>query len=431
MTHPRRARSFPGPKVLLLIGITLLGLTHASCARVQSHYKLPQLAVADSAFLPTVEAYTTAALDGNTVDLLLNGDQIFPSVLGAIRSARATITYAQYFYEEGQIGVELAAAFAERCRAGVRAHILLDGFGALLIPAAYRDSMTQAGCEVSTFRPLSPLAVLAPFGFGKSNNRSHRRILVVDGRVGFTGGVGVSPKWLGDGRTEGHWRQTDVRLEGPVVASLQGAFVENWLEATGNVLGGEPYFPRLSRRGSVFAQVVRSSPAGGSFSMYTMFLLAMSSARRSIYITNPYFLPDDRMTLALTEAAQRGVRVVVLLPGAIDNNIVRQASRSKFGLLLEAGIEIYEYQAGLLHAKTMTVDGIWATIGSTNLDTRSFALNDEVNAVVYHNDVVGQLERVFAADLTYSRKIELGRWRRRGFVDRLLEILSLPVRDQL
>jgi len=418
-------------KIVLLIGVTLLGLAHASCARVQSHYALPQLAVADPSFLPTLEAYTSPALDGNTVDLLLNGDQIFPAVLAAIRSARTTITYAQYFYEEGPIGLELAEAFAERCRAGVRAHILLDGFGSLQIPAAYRDSMTRAGCEVSTFRPLSPLLVLSPFGFGKHNNRGHRRILVVDGQVGFTGGAGVSPKWLGDGRMEGHWRDTNVRLDGPVVASLQGAFVENWLEATGNVLGGEPYFPRLSRRGAVSAQVVRSSPAGGSFSMYTMFLLAMSSARQSIFITNPYFLPDDRMTRALTEAAQRGVRVVILLPGAIDNNIVRQASRAKFGLLLEAGIEIYEYRAALLHAKTMTVDGIWATIGSTNLDTRSFALNDELNAVVYHTDVVGQLEKVFADDLTYSRKIDLERWRRRGFVNQLLELLSLPVRDQL
>ena len=415
----------------MLIGVTLLGLAHASCARVQSHYVLPQLAVADRSFLPTMEAYTAAAFDGNAVNLLLNGDEIFPAALEAIRSARETITYAQYFYEEGAIGLELAEALSERCRAGVRTHILLDGFGSLLIPPEYLDSMKRAGCEVSSFRPLSPLVLFAALGFGRSNNRSHRRILVVDGRIGFTGGVGVSPKWLGNGRKEGHWRQTDVRIEGPVVASLQSAFVENWLEATGNVLGGEPYFPPLSPRGSVFAQVVRSSPAGGSFSMYTMFLLAMSSARRSIYITNPYFLPDQRMTRALTEAAGRGVRVVVLLPGAIDNNIVRHASRSQFGPLLEAGIEIYEYQAGLLHAKTMTVDGIWATIGSTNLDTRSFALNDEVNAVVYHNEVVGQLEKVFADDLTYSRKVDLERWRKRGFFDHLLEMLSFPVRPQL
>jgi len=208
--------------------------------------------------------------------------------------------------------------------------------------------MTDAGCEVVTFPPLSLLVVLGPFGFGKDNNRSHRRILVVDGRVGFTGGVGVSPSWTGNGRTKDHWRQTDVRIEGPVVASLQGAFVENWLEATGTVLGGEAYFPRLAAHGTVTAQVVHSSPAEGSFSMYTMFLLAMSSAQHPIYITNPYFLLDARMTRALTEASRRGVRVVVLLPGPIDNYMVRHASRAGFGELFKAGIKIYEYQAGLL-----------------------------------------------------------------------------------
>jgi cardiolipin synthase len=416
---------------VLLIGVTLLGLAHASCARVQSHFELPDLAAADPSFLPTIEAYTSTAIGGNTVTLLLNGDEIFPAQLTAIRSARETITYAQYFYDEGPIAAEIAEALADRCRAGVRAHVLLDGFGTLAMPAEYRETMTQAGCEVATFRPLSPLSLVAIFGFGTSNKRNHRRLLVVDGRVGFTGGSGISPKWLGNGRTEGQWRETDVRVEGPVVGKLQGAFVENWLEATGNVLGGGAYFPSLPRRGSVFAQVIRSSPAGKSFSMYTMFLLAMSAARRSIYITNPYFLPDDRMTRALTEASQRGVKVVVLLPGAIDNNIVRMASRSKFGPLLVAGIEIYVYQAGLLHAKTMTVDGIWATVGSTNLDTRSFALNEEVNAVIYHNEVVGQLEKVFADDLTYSKKIDLEQWRSRGFLDHLLEILSIPVRPQL
>jgi cardiolipin synthase len=197
------------------------------------------------------------------------------------------------------------------------------------------------------------------------------------------------------------------------------------------VLGGEPYFPRPVSRGSVTAQVVHSSPSQGSFSMYTMFLLAMSSARHSIYITNPYFLPDVRMTRALTEAARRGVRVAVLLPGAIDNNIVRHASRAGFGELFEAGIEIYEYQAGLLHAKTMVIDGAWATIGSTNLDTRSFALNEEVNLVVYGSEVAGRLERIFGDDLEYSRRIDAEAWRRRGVVDRMLEILSLPFRQQL
>jgi cardiolipin synthase len=420
-----------GRNTVWLIGVTLFGLVSAACVRVQSHLELPELAAEDPSFLPTIEAYTSTAHGGNSATLLLNGDQIFPAQLAAIRSASATISYAQYFYEEGPIGLEIAEALAERCRAGVRAHILLDGFGTLAMPAAYRETMTEAGCEVATFRPLSPLTLLGIFGFGRDNKRNHRRMLVVDGQVGFTGGSGVSPKWMGDGRTEGHWRDTELRIEGPIVSRLQGAFVENWLEATGNVLGGDAYFPPLPRRGSVSAQIVRSSPEGGGFSMYTMFLLAMSAARRSIYITNPYFLPDDRMIRVLTEAPPRGVRVVVLLPGAIDNNLVRQASRSHFGALLEAGIEIYEYRAGLLHAKTMTVDGIWATVGSTNLDTRSFALNEELNAVLYDKDVAGQLEKIFADDLTYSRKVDYARWQNRGFFNRLLELLSLPVRDQM
>jgi cardiolipin synthase len=414
---------------ILIVGVTLLGM---ACARVNPHLAVPALTMADPSFIPTVEAYTASSVGGgNAVNLLLNGDEIFPAELAAIRAARKTITYAQYDYEDGPIARQFAEAFADRCRAGVRAHILLDGFGTLLMPAEYRETMTQAGCEVATFRPLSPLALLSPFGLGSDNRRNHRRILVVDGRVGFTGGSGVSKKWAGDGRTDGHWRDTDVRVEGPVVESLQGAFAENWLATTGNVLGGEDYFPRLSPRGRVTAQVVRSSPAGGSFAMYTMFLVAMSSARRSIYITNPYFLPDDRMIQALTTAPGRGVRVVLLLPGAIDNNLVRQVSRAKLGELLEAGIEIYEYRAGLLHAKTMTVDGVWATIGSSNLDNRSFALNDELNLVVYNRAVASRLEKIFADDLAYSRKIDYQQWRDRGPVGRLLGFLSLPVRDQL
>ena len=416
----------------LFMVVVALGLASSACARVQSHFALPDLAMGDPAFGPTIEAYTgTRVVGGNTVDVLLNGDEIFPAILAAIRSAESTITYAQYFYEQGEMPEQIAVAFAERCRAGVRAHIRLDGFGSLLMPAKYRETMADAGCEVVIFRPLSPLVLLSPFGLGRENNRSHRRILVVDGRVGFTGGVGVSPKWLGNGRRKGYWRQTDVRIEGPAVASLQGAFVENWLEATGNVLGGSAYFSRPTSRGSVTAQVVHSSPAEGSFSMYTMFLLAMSSARQSIYITNPYFLPDDRMTRALTEAARRGVRVVLLLPGAIDNRIVRHASRAGFGELFESGVKIYEYEAGLLHAKTMVIDGAWATIGSTNLDTRSFALNEEVNLVVYSHDVAVRLEQVFADDLGYAHRLDPRTWRRRGVVDRLLELLSLPIRREL
>lgn len=414
------------PAVLALISAALLAGSTASCARVPAHRSLPQMGVGEASFIPTVEAYTTGpVIGGNALTILLNGDQIFPARLEAIRAARKTITFAQYFYEDGPIAREIAEALAERCRAGVRTHVLLDAFGALKMPAEYRALMEQAGCQVVMFRPPNP------FAFTKFNNRSHRRILVVDGRVGFTGGSGVSAKWMGNGRTEGRWRDTDVRVEGPVVEHLQSAFAEHWMEATGHLLGGEDYF-RASpdQEGTILAQVVSSSPVNGRFAMYTLFLLAMSSARQSILITSPYFLPNDRMIEALTDAAKRGVRVVVLVPARSDSAIVRQASRLEFGNLLEAGIQIYEYRAALLHAKTMVIDGTWATIGSTNMDNRSFALNDEVNLVAYDKGVATHLEKIFQDDLAYSKRIEYAEWRRRLPIDWLLKIFSFPAREQ-
>jgi cardiolipin synthase len=286
--------------------------------------------------------------------------------------------------------------------------------------------MTEAGCEVATFRPLRPWTI------DRVNERNHRRILVVDGTVGFTGGSGTSGKWSGNGKEDGFWRDTDVRVEGPVVEQLQGAFAENWLEATGVALGGAAYFPRPTEiTGGVDAQVVRSSPAGGSAAMYTMFLLAMASARRSIYITNPYFVPDEKMVLTLLQARRRGVRVVLLLPGAIDHNIVRQASRGELGRLLKEGVEIHEYRPALLHAKTMVIDSMWATVGSTNLDRRSFALNEELNLVIYDATVARRLEQVFEKDLAQSRPVTYAKWNNRGLLSRMLELLAEPVRGQL
>jgi cardiolipin synthase len=221
-------------------------------------------------------------------------------------------------------------------------------------------------------------------------------------------------------------------VEGPVVEQLQGAFVENWLEATGVALGGDEYFPRpLERKGTATAQVVRSSPAGGSVAMATMFLLAIASARSSVDITNPYFVPDDSLRDTLIRVARKGVRIRLMLPGPIDHNIVRQASRAELGNLLQEGVEIYQYQAALLHAKTMVVDGVWATVGSTNLDRRSFALNEEVNLVVYDSAFARRLHDVFEGDLQHSRKLTYAEWRRRGIAGRLLEWLSIPIKEQL
>ena len=416
-----------GPALRQAVAAALVVPTLAGCAHQSPVLRLPALEMGHPTFAATVAAYTgSPVVGGNRVEVLLNGDEIFPAKLRAIRSARRTINYAQYVFEEGKPAQDVAQAMAERCRAGVTVNVLLDAVGALALPTEYRDIMTNAGCRVEIFRPLSPFAI------DKVNNRNHRRILVADGRMGITGGSGTSGKWGGDGKTQDHWRDTDVWIEGPVVEQLQGAFVENWLEATGIALGGRDYFPApLEAKGHASAQAVRSSPAGGSAAMYTMFLLAMASARRSIYITNPYFLPDDKMVETLVRTARNRVRVVLLLPGAIDHNIVKQASRAELGRLLEAGVEVYEYRAALLHAKTMVVDSRWATVGSTNLDRRSFALNDEINLVVYDEAIAHRLERIFEADLARSRRITYEGWRNRSMMSRFLEFLALPVRDQM
>ena len=414
------------PTRLLTLFVTLLIAT-GGCARVQPHVSLPEVTLGEPSFYPTLEAYAGAPIvGGNAVEILLNGEQIFPALLEAIRTAQRTITYAQYYYEEGPVARDVAEALAERCRAGVGVNVLLDAFGSISIPVGYLDLMRVSGCHVVWFRPLSQ------YVFRTYYKRNHRRILVVDGRVGFTGGAGVSRKWMGNGRTENHWRDTDVRVEGPVVEYLQAAFVENWLEATGMVLGGEAYFPRpIEPRGQVYAQVARSSPTGGSTAMYTTLLLALSGARRSVLVTNPYFVLDDRMRDAVLRTVGRGVRVVVLVPGVIDHNLVRQASRAQFGDLLQAGVEIYEYAPALLHAKTMVIDGVWATIGSTNLDNFSFAYNDELNLFFYDRGVAQQLERIFMEDVKVARQVTYEAWKDRGIRARLLEVLALPIRDLL
>jgi cardiolipin synthase len=409
-------------------GLALMLVLVAGCAGIPPHLELPVLDVTQPSFAATLGAYTgTGVVGGNRVGILLNGEAIFPAKLAAIRKAKRTITYAQYVFEDGQPAREIASALEERCRAGVKVSVLLDAVGTLTMPPEHRDTMTKAGCRVETYRPLSP------FALDRVNFRNHRRILVVDGLVGVTGGSGVSGKWSGNGRQEGRWRDTDILIEGPVVEQLQGAFAENWLETTGEALGGPDYFPRrrLESRGSVDAQVVRSSPAGGSNAMYTMFLLALASAKHSIHITNPYFVPDEKMITTLLGSAQRGVRIVLIVPGAIDHNLVRQASRSEFGRLLKKGIQIYEYRPALLHSKTMVIDGIWSTVGSTNLDYRSFALNEELNVVLYDTAIAGRLEAIFDHDLSHSKQVTYEDWRRRGLTSRFLELLAIPLRDQM
>jgi cardiolipin synthase len=423
------ARGMPriAEKVIILALVLSLG-----CASVPEIHDIPPLLLSEPSFFPTIAAHTDAPImEGNRVDLLFNGEQIFPRMLRAIRAARKSITYAQYLYKGGQIAHELAEAFAERCKAGVQVKLLIDDHGGSEMPKEIPVLWRESGCDLRWFRRIRLFQFLTPWELLTYNYRNHRRILVIDGKVGFTGGHGVSEAWTGDGRTKGRWRDTDVEIEGPIVQQLQAAFVESWRETTGELLGDDLYFPKLATAGGVRAQIVKSSPFNGSHESYLLYLLTISAAAKSIYITNPYFVPDAQMRDALVAAAARGVRVILLTPGAIDWKIVYRASRRGFGPLLQGGIEIYEYQPALLHAKTMVVDGVWALVGTTNIDNRSFALNEEINLVVYDRGVAGRLAQAFNEDLQHAKKLTYQGWSSRPLSEKILELFTIPIKEQL
>jgi cardiolipin synthase len=408
----------------------LAGCSLVACASTPPQLTLPAMSLVDPAFQTSVEALSGASIIGNNqVDILLNGEETFPALLKAVRSATRTLTFEAYIFHEGRIADQLVAAFADRCQAGVAVFILLDGHGSKL-PDRYRSVLREAGCALEWFRPLRPWAP------EQSNKRNHRRVMVVDGRVGFTGGYGVDDTWSGDGRTEGRWRETNVRMEGPVVHQLQAAFFEHWREATGTLLGGADYFaypPARVQDGPVRAQVVRSSPLSDNFSMYGLFLQAVTAARTSILLSTPYLMPGEQFTVALASAVRRGVAVRVLVPSIVNGSgveYVTQASqRDSFGPLIAAGIELYEYAPALLHTKMMVIDGRWATIGSTNLDNRSMAMNDELNVVFYDESIAQRLEEIFKEDVAHATRITAEQLEERGWLSRFLGLLTSPVRN--
>jgi cardiolipin synthase A/B len=325
------------PSKWLFAGLLILG-----CAQVVAVNQIPPVRLGEPEFYPTLEAYTDAPIvAGNRIDVLLNGDETYPVMLRDIKAAQQTITFAQYLNEGGSLGHEFAEAFAERCRAGVKANLLLDRHGAGSTPSDLISLMRTADCRVEFFHRVEAPAIIFPWKLLNYDFRNHRRILVIDGRIGFTGGYGIADSWTGNGRTAEQWRDTNARIEGPAVKFLQAAFAETWLETTGVAIGGEGYFPRLEPAGKLYAQIVRSSPARGSFQNYMLFLITINAARKSILITNPYFIPDDVMTEALVKAAARGVRVIVLTPGEIDSRLTYMASRSHYDRLLLGGAQIF------------------------------------------------------------------------------------------
>ncbi len=351
---------------------------------------------------------------GNKVDALLNGDQIFPAMLDAIRSASKTITFETYIYWSEEIGHEFADAFTERAAAGVKVHVLVDSLGSDRLYDKDIKKMQQAGVEFHKFNPIQW------YHLTHFNNRTHRKLLIIDGGIGFIGGVGIAEEWTGNAQDPDHWRDTHFRVEGPVVAQMQSVFMDNWLKATGEVLHSVEYFPPLDPCGTRAAQVFSSSPAGGSESMELMYSLAIASAEYSIYLSNSYFLPDTLSIEALVSALERGVTVQIIMPGKhIDNGIVRTASRSEWGDLLKAGAEMYEYQPTMFHCKVMVIDEIFTTVGSTNFDPRSFRLNAEANLNIYDADFAMQQINIFRNDLAQSRQLSYADWQARPLSEKI------------
>ncbi|WP_048440153.1 cardiolipin synthase [Caenimonas sp. SL110] len=349
-----------------------------------------------------------AIVDGNKATELINGDQIFPAMLEAIQSARKTVLFETYIYWSGDIGHKFADALADRAKNGVKVHVLLDWIGSSKAESSIIDKMKSAGVEVEKFHPLRW------YNLGRMNNRTHRKLLIVDGSIGFTGGVGIAQEWTGNAQDPGHWRDSHFKVEGPVVAQMQSVMLDNWTKTTGHVLHGAQYFPPLKPVGTHSAQMFASSPNGGSESMLMMYLLAITASTKSIDLSSAYFVPDEITRDALVAAVKRGVKVRIITPGEnIDAETVRRASRGLWGELLEAGVEMYEYQPTMYHVKAMVVDGMMVSVGSTNFDVRSFRLNDEANLNIYDRAFAERQRQVFEEDLKKSRRITFEAWKTR------------------
>jgi cardiolipin synthase A/B len=396
--------------------------------RVPMRYHMRhQFGVRDMAFLQTMHALTGAAMsEGNKVEILKNGVQIFPAMLTAIRNARKTINVEFYIYWDGDIGRQFAQALAERARAGVKVNIILDAVGSGPMSRDLTEFMRRNGISVEWYHPLRW------YTLSTVNHRTHRKLLIVDGEVGFSGGVGIADNWLGDADSEEHWRETVVRVEGPVVTQMQFAFMDNWVKSRGELLTGLDYFPKLDPRGTCLTQVLKSSPSEGSSAVKLMFIVSIVSAQKSIYINSAYFVPDTDTIRALEGAVRREVDVRVIVPGEFtDVPIVRHAGRLFYSQLLRRGIRIFEYQPTMMHAKTMVVDGIWTSIGSSNFDDRSFRLNDEVNVNIFDEGIAAQMEKMFFEDLARSEEITRGRWLKRPWIERVKERVAGWLKPQL
>jgi cardiolipin synthase len=417
-----------GGLVLLTVVLTILAINLFSGAekRIKQSFT-HEYDVASPQFIRAMGVLLGPALvDGNKMETLLNGEQIFPSMLQAIASARKTITFETYIYWSGDIGQQFADALSERSRNGVKVHILVDWAGSQKMDEKMLDAMRQAGVEIEKYHPLHW------YTLDRLNNRTHRKLLVVDGRIGFTGGVGIADNWGGHAQDAEHWRDTHYRVEGPVVAQMQAAFMDNWAKVKGKVLHGEAYFPPIPPVGRHLGQLFKSSVDGGSESTALMYLLSITAASKSIDLAMAYFVPDDIALETLLAALKRGVKIRIIVPGPItDAKPVRRASRALWGPLLQAGAQIYEYQPTMYHCKVLVVDGLWTSVGSTNFDPRSFRLNDEANLNIHDREFAERQVRDFEIDLKRSRRVTYEEWAARPWTEKAWEHFLALFRHQL
>ncbi len=407
--------------IVLVLALALVGFLHLTRGTAVQHVRgvavdgVP-IGVSEPHFPVVVTMLTGASmLPGHAVELTLNGDGTYERLWEDLRSARQSITLQLYYGAPGRMADTLRQILLERAKAGVRVLVLYDAFGTVDIPVDHREALRAGGVVVEPFRPirLSTLHL--------AQNRSHVRGIIIDSRIGWTGGFGIDDKWFGDGRTHGSWRETNVRFEGPAVRQLQAAFVAAWTEATGVLFTGRATLAE-AENGTATAALLHTSPTLGSTAAERFFALSIAGARTTLYITNAYFAPDRNFVELLAGAARRGVDVRVLTSGPrTDVNIVRLAGRASYDVLLEAGVRIYEWQPTTLHAKTFVVDGTWFTIGSMNFDNRSMALNDEATLMVLDPAIGQQMNSIFVDDLHYAEEISAAAFRQRSWIERLAE----------
>jgi cardiolipin synthase A/B len=367
-------------------------------------------------FLYTIQSTCQAALhNGNRVTIYTNGAEFYPAMIDAIRSATRSVNMECYIFQPGRIADEFIDALSDRARKGLNVTIVVDAIGSFNLWGRPVRRLREAGCRIQSYQRLRW------YSLARINNRTHRELLVVDGRVAFAGGAGIADWWAFPKRRRPAWRDTMAKFEGPIVAALQGVAAENWLECCGEILTGPEYFPNLDRAGDTTAFVIRSSPADRATASRVTFQLLMEGADRHVHIATPYFLPDRALRRALTEIARRGVAISVIVPGRYtDQRWVRLASRRMWGELLSAGIRIYEYRATMMHTKVIVVDGLWAVLGTTNIDNRSFEHNDEINVGLRDEAVAARLLEDYERDLRVSDEVTFERWRRRPLWEKVV-----------